>query len=108
MLGAVLTYGSSFGYVATAMALRPPHYQQHLYQDEVYEVSIPTLRSGPRFSAMLECMHIDERHFACHSVMPGSVISPTGIGHTCPSSIGAAAQGKHCKTGRTVCGVPAV
>ena len=35
---AVITYGSSFGYVATALALRPPHYQQHLYQDNVYQV----------------------------------------------------------------------
>ena len=42
---AVITYGSSFGYVATAMTLRPPHYQQHLYQDTVYQVSaLPPLR----------------------------------------------------------------
>ena len=34
----MITYGSSFGYVATAMTLRPPHYQQHLYQDNVYQV----------------------------------------------------------------------
>ena len=56
LLGAVLTYGSSFGYVATAMALRPPHYQQHLYQDEVYQVSAPTPHPPPgQRPALLAC-----------------------------------------------------
>ena len=33
---AVITYGSSFGYVATAWANRVPYYVQHLYEDHVY------------------------------------------------------------------------
>ncbi len=33
---AVITYGSSFGYVATAWAKRVPYYVQHLYEDHVY------------------------------------------------------------------------
>ncbi len=33
---AVITYGSSFGYVATALASRVPYYVQHLYEDHVY------------------------------------------------------------------------
>ena len=33
---AVITYGSSFGYVATAWAKRVPYYVQHLYEDHMY------------------------------------------------------------------------
>ncbi len=39
---AVITYGSSFGYVAAAWANRPPHYLQHTYQEYVYRD--PTVR----------------------------------------------------------------
>ncbi len=35
-IAAVITYGSSFGYVATALASRVPYYVQHLYEDHVY------------------------------------------------------------------------
>ena len=32
----VITYGSSFGWVAASWARRVPYYVQHLYEDHVY------------------------------------------------------------------------
>ena len=45
----MVTYGSSFGYVATAWAGRPAHFLQHLYQNYTYrddEVRVRAAQSG--------------------------------------------------------------
>ena len=44
----MITYGSSFGYVATAWAKRVPYYVQHLYEDHVYRD--PTVIGGAAVS----------------------------------------------------------
>ena len=66
----VITYGSSFGYVAATWASRPPHYLQHTYQEYVYRD--PTVHKVAKCPDVLLLADAASPNKACLQVNEGS------------------------------------